>query len=106
MEDGLSIRWRETAPDRALVSMALAELAQLHEGSSDAMQCEILIERVSHPERVEYHARVDLGGGLGRRARRTQLQADALSSEPMRAVRRAFSQLKSLLPTQRLALAG
>lgn len=101
MDDGLNIRWRETAPDRALVSMALAELALLHEGSTDAMQCEILIERVSDEESVAYRARVGIGGGLGRRERRRHVHADALSSEPRRALRSAFSQLKSMLPTQR-----
>jgi hypothetical protein len=97
--DGLSIRWRETAPDRALISMALTQLDELHGGSRDAMQCEILIERVGLPERVEYHARIDLGGGVGRRARDLRVQADALSSDPARALRRAFRALRSKLPT-------
>jgi hypothetical protein len=103
VDDGLNIRWRETPPDRALVSMALDELAELRDGSSDAMQCEILIERVSHSERTEYHARVGIGGGVGRRARRGHVQADAHSSEPRCALRHAFSQLKALLPASRLA---
>lgn len=103
--DGLNIRWRETAPDRALVAMALAELELLHAGSTDAMQCEIVIERVtarsSAPEAratFMYRARVDIGGGLGRRERLKHRQADGLSSEPARALRSAFSKLKAALP--------
>jgi hypothetical protein len=103
--DGLNIRWRETAPDRALVSMALAELEELHQGSTDAVQCEIVIERVARGAACEarttylYHALVDIGSGVGRRERRRHLQADALSSEPARALRSAFGKLKAMAPT-------
>jgi len=104
MYDGLNIRWRETAPDRALVAMALSELELLHHGSADAMQCEIVIERVAARGPSEprpafmYWVRVEIGAGLGRRARLGHIQADSLSSEPARALRGAFSKLKTLMP--------
>lgn len=98
MHDGLNIRWRETAPDRALITMALAELELLHQGGCDAMQCEIVIERVSQRSATMYRARVDLAGGLGRRERDKHVQVDALSSEPSRALRSAFNKLKLAMP--------
>lgn len=101
MYDGINIRWRETAPDRALVSLALSELEALHGGSTDAVQCNIVIERV--PARTDaraplYRANIDIGGGVGRRERRKHLTADGLSIEPGRALRTAFSKLRALAP--------
>jgi hypothetical protein len=102
MYDGLNIRWRETAPDRALVSLALAELEILHHGSTDAMQCNIVIERIAGPTSdargFMYRACVDIGGGLGRRERLRHLKADGLSIEPGRALHAAFCKLRAMAP--------
>jgi hypothetical protein len=103
VHDGLNIRWRETAPDRALVALALSELEALHQGSPDAMQCNIVIERVaaraSDAPTFMYRAHVDIGGGVGRRARQRHLQADGISAEPGRALYTAFCKLRALAPS-------
>ena len=94
VSDGLHIRWRETAPDRGLLSFALSELDVLHATWPETLQCNILIERAPSNGHVEFHAHVELD--LGRRSPR--VQAEALGTDVYVALHSAFDDLRSSMP--------
>src|SRR4051794_335147 len=103
VSDGLHIRWRETAPDRGLLSFALAELDALHSTWPETLQCNIVVERAPvlalAPEGAlrslsesepRYQMNVELD--LGHRAPR--VKAHALGCDLYTAISRAFSEIK------------
>ena len=95
MSDGLHIRWRETAPDRGLLSFALAELDVLHCTWPETLQCNIVIERApSASESVRYQAHVELKLGL----RSPVVRAAAVSEDLYAALRSAFGDLRAAMP--------
>ncbi|MET0341767.1 MAG: hypothetical protein ABW252_12255 [Polyangiales bacterium] len=95
MSDGLHIRWRETAPDRGLLSFALSEIDALHGAWPETLQCNIVIERApSERGNGQIHAHVELD--LGRRSPR--VKAKALDADPYAALRHAFGELRTRMP--------
>lgn len=101
MSDGLHIRWRETAPDRGLLTFALAEIDALHSQWPETLQCNIVIERAplslasaADSDEPRYHAQVELD--LGRRSPR--VKAKVLHSDLYAALRAAFSDLRDAMP--------
>lgn len=92
MSDGLHIKWRETAPDRGLLSFALSEIDALHGVWPETMQCNIVIERA--PDGDEIGAAVELV--LGRRSPR--VRAKARAADPYEALRHAFGNLRTNMP--------
>ena len=104
MSDGLHIRWRETAPDRGLLTYALAELDVLHSTWPETLQCNIVIERahllVATADEADlsdvpqFHAQVELD--LGRRSQ--PVRARALHSDLYAALRAAFDDLRDAMP--------
>ena len=95
MSDGLHIRWRETAPDRGLLSFALSEIDALHATWPETLQCNIVIERApSEHGHGQFHAHVELD--LGRRSPR--VRAKALSADAYVALHSAFGDLRSSMP--------
>ena len=97
MSDGLHIRWRETAPDRGLLSFALAEIDLLHSAWPETLQCNIVIERApsASTETPAYLANVELE--LGRRSPR--VSAKGLSGDVYSALRSAFRGLRESMPS-------
>lgn len=95
MTDGLHIRWRETAPDRGLLSFALSQIDALHGVWPETLQCNIVIERAP-ADRGHGQIRADVELDLGRRSPR--VRAKALSVDPYAALRRAFGELRDNLP--------
>lgn len=102
MSDGLHIRWRETAPDRGLLTFALAEIDALHSQWPETLQCNIVIERAplalatetDEAEQPRYHAQVELD--LGRRSPR--VKAKVVHTDLYAALRAAFSDLRDTMP--------
>ena len=95
VSDGLHIRWRETAPDRGLLSFALSELEALHSTWPETLQCNIVIERApSEHGHGQFHTHVELD--LGRRSPR--VRAKALSPDVYVALHSAFRDLRSSMP--------
>jgi len=95
VSDGLHIRWRETAPDRGLLSFALSEIDALHATWPETLQCNIVIERApSGSDEERFHAHVELD--LGRRSPR--LRARGLEGDAYAALRCAFGELRSSMP--------
>lgn len=104
MSDGLHIRWRETAPDRGLLTYALAEIDALHSTWPETLQCNIVIERapmlVATADEADlgdeprFHAQVELD--LGRRSPR--VKARVLHKDLYAALRVAFSDLRAAMP--------
>ena len=104
MSDGLHIRWRETAPDRGLLTYALAEIDALHSTWPETLQCNIVIERAPMlvatldeadlSDGPRFHAQVELD--LGRRSPR--VKARALHSDLYAALRAAFGDLRDAMP--------
>jgi hypothetical protein len=95
VSDGLHIRWRETAPDRGLLSFALSELEVLHTAWPETLQCNIVIERApSEHGNGQFHAHVELD--LGRRSPR--VRAKALSPDAYVALHSAFDDLRIRMP--------
>jgi hypothetical protein len=95
VSDGLHIRWRETAPDRGLLSFALSEIDALHGTWPETLQCNIVIERDSGSldgARFRAHVEIDLG------RRSPKLQAKALNCDAYTALRAAFGDLKDSMP--------
>lgn len=96
MSDGLHIRWRETAPDRGLLSFALAEIDALHGTWPETLQCNIVIERaptaVEDEPRFQAHVEVD----LGRRSQR--VKAHSLHSDLYAALSEAFGDIRASMP--------
>jgi hypothetical protein len=105
VSDGLHIRWRETAPDRGLLTFALAEIDALHSQWPETMQCNIVIEPactlvataddVERSDEPRFHAQVELD--LGRRSPR--VKAKALHSDLYAALSAAFGELRVTMPT-------
>jgi hypothetical protein len=106
VDDGLNIRWRQTAPDRGLVTLALAELQALHAQWPETVQCEIIIERAGQlgaeargaareQSRDAYQVSVKIDFGLIARARGEGVRAEATSAEIASALRSAFAQLRA-----------
>ena len=93
MNDGLNIRWRQTAPDRSLVALALAELDALHAQWPGTMQCDIVIERAGTVSREQYRAQVAIDFGLVARARGESASAEATETDIAAALRAAFDKL-------------
>jgi hypothetical protein len=113
VDHGLNIRWRQTAPERGLVTLALAELQALHAQWPGTMQCEIVIERAGQlsieargsareQDRDAYQVSVQIDFGLMARARGEGVGAEATSGEIASALRSAFAQLR----TRRVAAAA
>lgn len=102
MDDGLNIRWRQTAPDRGLVTLALEELQALHAQWPETMQCEIVIERAGQVGGDSYRVSVEIDFGLMARARGEGVHARATSREIAGALRAAFAKLR----TRRVAAAA
>lgn len=103
VSDGLHIRWRETAPDRGLLTFALAEIDALHSQWPETLQCNIVIERAplslacdaDDGEQPRFLAQVELD--LGRRSPR--VKAKVLHSDLYAALRAAFGDLRDAMPT-------
>ncbi|MEY4514470.1 MAG: hypothetical protein RLZZ450_6592 [Pseudomonadota bacterium] len=107
MSDGLHIRWRETAPDRGLLTFALAEIDALHSQWPETLQCNIVIERAplllaadadadaDANDEPRYYAQVELD--LGRRSPR--VNARVLHGDLYVALRAAFTDLRVAMPT-------
>ena len=98
MSDGLHIRWRETAPDRGLLTFALAEIDALHSAWPETLQCNIVIERArtaGNERDAAFHADVELD--LGRRSPRVRVAAQ--SDDAYSALRSAFCSLRGMLPS-------
>jgi hypothetical protein len=102
MDDGLNIRWRQTAPDRSLVSLALAELDALHAQWPGTMQCDIVIERAGPLHVNAYRVSVEIDFGLMARARGDGVGAKATARDVAAALRAAFGKLR----TRRVAAAA
>lgn len=102
MDDGLNIRWRQTAPDRSLVSLALAELDALHTQWPETMQCDIVIERAGPLNMSAYRVSVEIDFGLVARARGDGVGANATARDIPTALRAAFGRLS----TRRIAVAA
>ncbi len=102
MDDGLNIRWRQTAPDRGLVTLALAELQALDAQWPGTKQCEIVIERAGQLRPDDYRVSVQIDFGLVARARGAGVSARATSREIAEALRAAFARLR----TRRVAAAA
>lgn len=95
MSDGLHIRWRETAPDRGLLSFALSELEALHSRWPETVQCNIVIERApADADARGVQADVELV--LGRRSPRVRVTAS--SDDARGALRQAFGELRIAMP--------
>jgi len=104
VSDGLHIRWRETAPDRGLLTFALAEIDALHSTWPETLQCNIVIERArllvatadeaDLSDEPHFHAQVELD--LGRRS--PPVRARALHSDLYAALRTAFGDLRDAMP--------
>jgi hypothetical protein len=96
VSDGLHIRWRETAPDRGLLSFALAELDVLHCTWPETLQCNIVIERAPSASAgsPRFQAHVELKLGL----RSPVVKAAALSDDLYAALRSAFGDLRAAMP--------
>jgi hypothetical protein len=103
-DDGLNIRWLETAPDRSLVPLALDELNVLHTQWPGTVQCEIVIERAGQLGANMYRVSVDIDFGLaartrggrsaGVRARASEgAEAQAVAASIQGALRTAFAKL-------------
>jgi hypothetical protein len=90
VSDGLHIRWRETAPDRGLLTYALAEIDALHGTWPETLQCNIVIERARLLVATADEA------DLGRRSPR--VKARALHSDLYAALRAAFGDLRDAMP--------
>lgn len=93
MDDGLNIRWRQTAPDRSLVTLALEELRALHAQWPETVQCDIVVERASALSQL-YRVAVDIDFGLVARARGEGAEADAVARDIAAAMRMAFDKLR------------
>ncbi len=99
MSDGVHIRWRETAPDRGLLSFALSELDALHSAWPETLECNIVIERAAQAadqrgaEPSGFHADVELDLGW----RSPRLHAAAQSENAYGALRSAFDALRQSL---------
>jgi hypothetical protein len=94
MDDGLNIRWRLTAPDRSLVSLALEELDALHAQWPETMQCDIVIERAGPLHLSGYRVSVEIDFGLIARARGDGAGAKATANDMAVALRDAFGKLR------------
>jgi hypothetical protein len=94
-DDGLRIRWRETAPDRGLLTLALSEMDVLHCAWPETMQCNIVIERVPAASAGD-EIRADVELVLGRRSPR--VRAKARAADPYIALRDAFDDLRNSMP--------
>jgi hypothetical protein len=95
VDDGLNIRWRQTAPDRSLVALALDELQALHTQWPETVQCDIVIEPAESLSANLYRVSVDIDFGLVARARGEGLEAQAVALEIGAAMRAAFDKLRS-----------
>jgi hypothetical protein len=95
VDDGLNIRWRQTAPDRSLVSAALDELSALHAQWPETMQCDIVIERAGPLSAKLYRVSVEIDFGLVARARGEGAEAEAVALDIDTALRAAFGKLRT-----------
>jgi hypothetical protein len=102
VNDGLNIRWRQTAPDRNLVALALMELDALHAQWPETVQCDIVIERAGPLSANLYQVSVDIDFGLVARARGESAEAQAVALDIGAALRAAFGKLR----TQNIAAAA
>jgi hypothetical protein len=102
VDDGLNIRWRQTAPDRSLVALALDELQSLHAQWPETVQCDIVIEPAGPLSANLYRASVEIDFGLVARARGEGAGAQAVALEIGAALRAAFGKLR----TQAIAVAA
>jgi len=94
VDDGLNIRWRQTAPDRSLVSLALDELGALHAQWPETVQCDIVIERAGPLGANLYRAGVEIDFGHVSRARGEGARAHAIALDIATALRVAFGKLR------------
>lgn len=106
MSDGLHIRWRETAPDRGLLSYALTEIDALHTTWPETLQCNIVIERdhvlpgLDASPRFRAHVELDLG------RRSPRLRAKASAGDVYGALARAFGDLRGSMPVYEGSASG
>lgn len=111
MDDGLNIRWRQTAPDRGLLALALDELRALQGQWPGTKQCDVIVERVTALSEL-YRVSVDIDFGIVARARGERAGAEAVAHDVALALRQAFQRLKhpgkrrSAQPKQRVAAAA
>lgn len=93
MDDGLNIRWRQTAPDRSLLALAMDELRALHTQWPGTKQCDVVVERAATFSGM-YRVSVEIDFGAVARARGEHAGAEAVAHDVTLALRQAFQRLK------------